>query len=111
MLPKLVYNSHSSTFQNQTTSALVHPNHRDSNMQCENAPEPVHRDESGIERLPDEHVSIVETTDEREIARPVGTTRRKLYFNSAYFEPSLMAVSNRDSGIDVYFRDIIWANM
>lgn len=51
-----------------------------------------HRDESGIERLPDEHVSIVETTDDREIARPVGTTRRKLYFNPAYFEPHLMAV-------------------
>lgn len=51
-----------------------------------------HRDESGIERLPDEHVSIVETIDDREIARPVGTTRRKLYFNPAYFEPHLLAV-------------------
>lgn len=57
-----------------------------------------HRDESGIERLPDEHVSIVETTDYREIARPVGTTRRKLYFNPAYFEPELMAVCT------LYFR-------
>lgn len=62
-------------------------------MKFQNDTEFSHRDESGIERLPDEHVSIVETTDDREIARPVGTTRRKLYFNPAYFEPHLMAVN------------------
>lgn len=62
-------------------------------MKIKNDTEVSHRDESGIERLPDEHVSIVETTDDREIARPVGTTRRKLYFNPAYFEPQLMAVN------------------
>lgn len=62
-------------------------------MKVQNDTEFSHRDESGIERLPDEHVSIVETTDDREIARPVGTTRRKLYFNPAYFEPHLMAVN------------------
>lgn len=77
-------------FQGQT-SALVHLHHGDIKLQNDNL-ELSHRDESNIERLPDEHVSIVETTDDREIARPVGTTRRKLYFNPAYFEPQLMAV-------------------
>lgn len=64
-------------------------------MRRQNDSEMNHRDESSIERLPDEHVSIVETTDDREIARPVGTTRRKLYFNPAYFEPQLMAVGTQ----------------
>lgn len=78
-------------FQDQTTSALIHSHHSELKLRntCSDLS---HRDESGIERLPDEHVSIVETTDDREIARPVGTTRRKLYFNPAYFEPHLMAV-------------------
>ncbi|KAJ2948515.1 hypothetical protein O0L34_g7766 [Tuta absoluta] len=76
--------------KSQTTSAVIHLRHGDFKLQNENS-ELSHRDESGIERLPDEHVSIVETTDDREIARPVGTTRRKLYFNPAYFEPHLMA--------------------
>ncbi|CAG9795740.1 unnamed protein product [Diatraea saccharalis] len=76
-------------YNNQITSAVVHL-HR-SELKHQNGTELSHRDESGIERLPDEHVSIVETTDDREIARPVGTTRRKLYFNPAYFEPQLMA--------------------
>ncbi|XP_026320787.1 uncharacterized protein LOC113230894 [Hyposmocoma kahamanoa] len=71
------------------TSAVVHLRYNE--MKIQNDTEVSHRDESGIERLPDEHVSIVETTDDREIARPVGTTRRKLYFNPAYFEPHLMA--------------------
>lgn len=78
--------------QNQSkTSAVVHLRYNE--MKLQNDSEISHRDESGIERLPDEHVSIVETTDDREIARPVGTTRRKLYFNPAYFEPHLMAVN------------------
>ncbi|KAJ0174154.1 hypothetical protein K1T71_010300 [Dendrolimus kikuchii] len=76
-------------YNNQITSALIHQ-HRELKLKHENS-DICHRDESGIERLPDEHVSIVETTDDREIARPVGTTRRKLYFNPAYFEPQLMA--------------------
>ncbi|XP_028030780.1 uncharacterized protein LOC114243469 [Bombyx mandarina] len=76
-------------YHNQTTSALIHQ-HREFKINRDN-PELSHRDDSGIERLPDEHVSIVETTDDREIMRPVGTTRRKLYFNPAYFEPQLMA--------------------
>lgn len=79
-------------FQTQTTSAVIHQHHGEYNSRKNDNSEISHRDESGIERLPDEHVSIVETTDDREIARPVGTTRRKLYFNPAYFEPQLMAV-------------------
>lgn len=63
-----------------------------------------HRDEPSIERLPDEHVSIVETIDDREIARPVGTTRRKLYFNPAYFEPHLMHVSSSPSFTKGHFK-------
>ncbi|CAH2042373.1 unnamed protein product, partial [Iphiclides podalirius] len=73
----------------QTTSAVVHLHSRELRRQSDS--DVTHRDESGIERLPDEHVSIVETIEDREIARPVGTTRRKLYFNPAYFEPHLMA--------------------
>ncbi|KPJ20814.1 hypothetical protein RR46_00805 [Papilio xuthus] len=73
----------------QTTSAVVHLQSRE--MRHQNDTDVAHRDESGIEKLPDEHVSIVETIDDREITRPVGTTRRKLYFNPAYFEPQLMA--------------------
>lgn len=79
-------------FQNQTTSAVIHQHYGDFKANKNDNSEVSHRDESGIERLPDEHVSIVETQDDREIARPVGTTRRKLYFNPAYFEPQLMAV-------------------
>ncbi|KAG7301444.1 hypothetical protein JYU34_014401 [Plutella xylostella] len=78
-------------FNNQTTSVLVHPQSREVKLREENSCEAAHRDESSIERLPDEHVSIVETTEDRDIARPVGQTRRKLYFNPAYFEPHLMA--------------------
>lgn len=84
-------------FQNQTTSAVIHQHYGDFKVNKNDSSEVSHRDESGIERLPDEHVSIVETQDDREIARPVGTTRRKLYFNPAYFEPHLMAVSNQNN--------------
>ncbi|CAK1584547.1 unnamed protein product [Parnassius mnemosyne] len=73
----------------QTTSAIVHLHSYE--LRPQNDSDISHRDESGIERLPDEHVSIVETIDDREITRPVGTTRKKLYFNPAYFEPHLMA--------------------
>ncbi|XP_068620594.1 uncharacterized protein [Battus philenor] len=73
----------------QTTLAVVHLH--DHELRHQNDSDMTYRDESGIEKLPDEHVSIVETIDEREITRPVGTTRRKLYFNPAYFEPHLMA--------------------
>ncbi|XP_045777263.1 uncharacterized protein LOC123875468 isoform X1 [Maniola jurtina] len=76
-------------FQNET-SVVIHRHMKEIRHQGDGL-ELNHRDESSIERLPDEHVSIVETIDDREIARPVGTTRRKLYFNPAYFEPHLMA--------------------
>lgn len=79
--------------QSETTSVVIHRHMKDSRHQGDGL-ELNHRDESNIERLPDAHVSIVETIDDREIARPVGTTRRKLYFNPAYFEPHLMAVSD-----------------
>ncbi|CAH0590297.1 unnamed protein product [Chrysodeixis includens] len=82
--------SEENLYNNQTTSAVIHQHYVDYKNKNDNC-EISHRDESGIERLPDEHVSIVETQDDREIARPVGTTRRKLYFNPAYFEPQLMA--------------------
>lgn len=72
---------------------MVHKNSNEIRQQVDGY-EINHRDEPSIERLPDEHVSIVETIDDREIARPVGTTRRKLYFNPAYFEPHLMHVSS-----------------
>lgn len=50
------------------------------------------------ECLPEENVSIIEdmTTDEKienMKAMVSGTMRRKLYFNPAYFEPHLLAVS------------------
>ncbi|KAM3963341.1 uncharacterized protein ACR2FA_002709 [Aphomia sociella] len=82
--------SEDNIYNNQLTSAVVHLHHGELKRQNDTT-EINHRDESNIERLPDEHVSIVETTDDREIARPVGTTRRKLYFNPAYFDAQLMA--------------------
>nr|XP_026492556.1 uncharacterized protein LOC113398161 [Vanessa tameamea]XP_026492564.1 uncharacterized protein LOC113398161 [Vanessa tameamea] len=81
--------SEENSFNNQTISAVIHRNSKEIRQQGDGY-EISHRDESSIERLPDEHVSIVETIEDREIARPVGTTRRKLYFNPAYFEPHLM---------------------
>lgn len=56
------------------------------------------QDNSSNERLPEENVSIIETIEGRE-ERPEtvktivnATTRRKLYFNPAYFEPHLLLV-------------------
>ncbi|XP_053614494.1 uncharacterized protein sha [Plodia interpunctella] len=84
--------SEDNIYNSQVTSAVVHLHQGEHGSKHQSdGLEISHRDESTIERLPDEHVSIVETTDDREIARPVGTTRRKLYFNPAYFEPHLMA--------------------
>ncbi|RZF41491.1 hypothetical protein LSTR_LSTR000205 [Laodelphax striatellus] len=54
------------------------------------------QDSSAIERLPEENVSIVETLEMREdrpeTVRAITTasTRRKLYFNPAYFEPEML---------------------
>ncbi|CAG4947027.1 unnamed protein product [Colias eurytheme] len=88
-LPDSSIRSDENVFNKRTTSAIIHLHNEGLKSQYEGM-EVNHRDESGIERLPDEHVSIVETIEDREIARPVGTTRRKLYFNPAYFEPQLM---------------------
>ncbi|CAH2004011.1 unnamed protein product [Acanthoscelides obtectus] len=51
--------------------------------------------DSTTEKLPEENVSIVETMETREerpenIRALTATTRRKLYFNPAYFEPQLL---------------------
>lgn len=55
------------------------------------------QDSSTIERLPEENVSIVETIEGKEdrpdsVRAITGSTRRKLYFNPAYFEPQLLLV-------------------
>lgn len=52
-----------------------------------------------MERLPEENVSIVETFDFRDDkpeSVPIGNTRKKLYFNPAYFEPHLLLVRFRN---------------
>lgn len=56
------------------------------------------QESSTNERLPEENVSIVETMEGREdfaenFGPLAGTTRKKLYFNPAYFEPQLLLVS------------------
>ena len=57
------------------------------------------QDSNTIERLPEENVSIVETLDNREErpetvrAMAFANTRKKLYFNPAYFEPELLMVN------------------
>ncbi|XP_038210965.1 uncharacterized protein LOC119831609 [Zerene cesonia] len=88
-MPDSSIRSEENVFNKRTTSAIIHLHNEGLKSQYEGM-EVNHRDESGIERLPDEHVSIVETIEDREITRPVGTTRRKLYFNPAYFEPQFM---------------------
>ncbi|GLV42232.1 shavenoid [Carabus blaptoides fortunei] len=80
----------------QITSAIVH-SMSDSFSMVLSPVEPMQmQDSSSIERLPEENVSIVETLECRE-ERPEtvktivnATTRRKLYFNPAYFEPQLL---------------------
>ncbi|KAK3927526.1 Matrix metalloproteinase-16 [Frankliniella fusca] len=52
------------------------------------------QDSAGIERLPEEDVSIVETLDTERpdaVRAMAGPPRRKLYFNPAYFDPELLA--------------------
>ncbi|KDR11420.1 hypothetical protein L798_13424 [Zootermopsis nevadensis] len=83
----------------QVTAALVHSCGMSFSMQPDELcfSEPIHtQEQSSIERLPEENVSIVETLEGRE-ERPEtvraitnGTARRKLYFNPAYFEPELL---------------------
>lgn len=84
------------------TAALVHSCGMSFSLQPDELcfSEPIHtQEQSSIERLPEENVSIVETLEGRE-ERPEtvraitnGTARRKLYFNPAYFEPELLVVS------------------
>lgn len=56
------------------------------------------QDSTTNERLPEENVSIIETLEGRDdnlddLGTPTtGTTRKKLYFNPAYFEPQLLLV-------------------
>ncbi|XP_071054361.1 uncharacterized protein [Onthophagus taurus] len=80
----------------QITSALVHSyRHEVLNPYSSlHTLESYHQDSSSIERLPEENVSIVETLEAREDrpdnVKAIGTTRKKLYFNPAYFDPHLL---------------------
>lgn len=63
--------------------------------------EPLLQDSPSIEKLPEENVSIIETIEDRDDRDTIkcfngasSTTRKKLYFNPAYFEPHLLLVSN-----------------
>ncbi|KAB0799787.1 hypothetical protein PPYR_07667 [Photinus pyralis] len=95
--PDLVQN-HYDRKKNIQTSALIHP--QQSYYHCSSyvskaVLESMCQDSSNIERLPEENVSIVETMEGREerpdsIRAITGTTRKKLYFNPAYFEPELL---------------------
>ncbi|XP_054290677.1 uncharacterized protein LOC129005720 [Macrosteles quadrilineatus] len=80
----------------QVTCAMVHPCTHEM-FSYENSVLPdIHQDSSAIERLPEENVSIVETPEGRE-DRPetvraiaAANTRRKLYFNPAFFDLELL---------------------
>ncbi|KAI4466742.1 shavenoid isoform b [Holotrichia oblita] len=78
----------------QLTSALVHPYRHEIYASLNLIDTFHHQDSSTIERLPEENVSIIETPDGREDrpenVKAIGTTRKKLYFNPAYFEPHLL---------------------
>ncbi|KAK5648580.1 hypothetical protein RI129_003472 [Pyrocoelia pectoralis] len=95
--PDLVQN-HYDRKKNIQTSALVHPQqpyYHCSPYVSKAVLESMSQDSSAIERLPEENVSIVETMEGREerpdsIRAITGTTRKKLYFNPAYFEPELL---------------------
>ncbi|XP_065168364.1 uncharacterized protein [Atheta coriaria] len=75
----------------QLTSVMIHPQYQHK-YEAQAANQTMLQE--SIERLPEENVSIVETVEGRE-DRPdsvkiIGTARRKLYFNPAYFEPHLL---------------------
>nr|CAI5819597.1 unnamed protein product [Callosobruchus analis] len=92
----------------QTTSALVHYQlqQQRERQQPGRSSMGMHRPhfsmveashDSTTEKLPEENVSIVETMEAREerpenIRALTATTRRKLYFNPAYFEPQLLLI-------------------
>lgn len=83
--------------QREITAALIHPQKSSYERRSSHSSENSISDQTSIERLPEENVSIVETLEGRE-DRPdalkaiTGTTRRKLYFNPAYFEPQNLLV-------------------
>ncbi|XP_018330786.1 uncharacterized protein LOC108740802 [Agrilus planipennis] len=79
----------------QTTSALVHLQKPEFVFLTTTNQDPLYQEPSSIEKLPEENVSIVETTEHREeetdhLKAITGNTRKKLYFNPAYFEPQLL---------------------
>lgn len=82
----------------KVTAAQIHPHHIQEKYTSECSSMQL-QDSSAIERLPEENVSIIETLEGREdrpeTVRAITTasTRRKLYFNPAYFEPELLLVS------------------
>ncbi|XP_072385918.1 uncharacterized protein sha [Diabrotica undecimpunctata] len=84
--------------QKQVTSALVHTQKHynfGSRLTAFSSLENFHQDSNTNERLPEENVSIVETLEGKEekpdnIKSLNGATRKKLYFNPAYFEPQLL---------------------
>ncbi|KAF5275237.1 hypothetical protein FQR65_LT04271 [Abscondita terminalis] len=98
IIPDSVQNHYDRKKNVQTTSALIHP--QQSFYHCSpyvsNAVlECMAQESSTIERLPEENVSIIETIEGREerpdaIRAISGSTRKKLYFNPAYFEPELL---------------------
>ncbi|KAK4884453.1 hypothetical protein RN001_000724 [Aquatica leii] len=96
--PDLVQNHFDRKKNTQTTSALVHPQtsfYHCSPYVSKAVLESMNQDSSNIERLPEENVSIIETIEGREerpdaIRAISGSTRKKLYFNPAYFEPELL---------------------
>ncbi|XP_044746939.1 uncharacterized protein LOC123308382 [Coccinella septempunctata] len=78
----------------QLTSVVIHPQQTFSKTRT-NQHDYTLQENSNIERLPEENVSIIETLEGREdrsddLRTPNGTIRKKLYFNPAYFEPHLL---------------------
>lgn len=78
---------------------MVHPQHKYdiSSFSSINSVESSYSDSTSIEKHPEENVSIVETLEGREdrsdtLKSITGSTRKKLYFNPAYFEPQLLLV-------------------
>ncbi|XP_071646987.1 uncharacterized protein [Temnothorax longispinosus] len=76
-------------FENQVTSAIVHPHC----VYLEQSEGPFPAGSILGERLPEEDVRVVETADnphQQDVPVLPGTQRRKLYFNPAYFDRQLL---------------------
>ncbi|XP_011695289.1 PREDICTED: uncharacterized protein LOC105454400 [Wasmannia auropunctata] len=76
-------------FENQITSALVHPHC----VHLEQSEGPFPAGSILGERLPEEDVRVVETADnphQQDVPVLPGAQRRKLYFNPAYFDRQLL---------------------